>query len=149
VSDEREIALVNEGNPAAAAPSADEIYRRKYVRVAVSTTVAYSREGEDSTKTGYSSDLGGGGVRLATDEDLPLGSVLVLRFSIPSLKREVVAKGRIVLSFYNAEDNRFFHGIAFTSIDPRDQEEIIKYVSGEVQRLVVDEEPEGSEPVPE
>ena len=100
-------------------------------------------------KAGHSSDLGGGGVRLATDEDLPLGSVLVLRFTIPSVAREIMAKGRIVLSFYNAEDNRFFHGIAFTSIDPRDQEEIVKYVSGEVQRLAVDEEPEGSEAVPE
>jgi c-di-GMP-binding flagellar brake protein YcgR len=127
-----------------AVPSSEEMYRRKYVRVAVATAVSYSREGEEAAKVGHSSDLGGGGIRLATDEDLPLGSVLVLRFTLPSVPREVVAKGRIVLSFYNAEDKRFFHGVAFTSIDPRDQEEIVKYVLGEVQRQV-DDEPEESE----
>jgi len=135
---------VNEPSEAHPAPSGEETYRRKYVRVAVATTISYSRDGEDGSKIGHSSDLGGGGVRLASDEDLPLGSVLVLRFSIPSVPREIVAKGRIVLSFYNAEDNRFFHGVAFTSIDPRDQEEIVKYVSGEVQRQVGDDEPEAT-----
>lgn len=134
---------MNEPSEAHPAPAGEETYRRKYVRVAVATTITYSRDGEEGTKIGHSSDLGGGGVRLASDEDLPLGSVLVLRFSIPSLKREIVAKGRIVLSFYNAEDNRFFHGVAFTSIDPRDQEEIVRYVSGEVQRQV-DDEPEAT-----
>jgi c-di-GMP-binding flagellar brake protein YcgR len=138
---------VNESSEAHPAPASEDTYRRKYVRVAVATTVTYSRDGEEGSKTGHSSDLGGGGVRLASDEDLPLGSVLILRFTIPSVRREIVAKGRIVLSFYNAEDNQFFHGVAFTSIDPRDQEEIVRYVSGEVQRLVVDEEPEGSEHV--
>jgi c-di-GMP-binding flagellar brake protein YcgR len=56
----------------------------------------------------------------------------------------MVAKGRIVLSFYNAEDKRFLHGIAFTQIDPRDQEEIIRYVASEVQRLTVEGEPADS-----
>ncbi len=139
---------MNESSEAHPAPSGEDTYRRKYVRVAVATTVTYSRDGEEGTKTGHSSDLGGGGVRLASEEDLPLGSVLILRFTIPSAPREIVAKGRIVLSFYNAEDNQFFHGVAFTSIDPRDQEEIVKYVSGEVQRLVVDEDPEEEEPAP-
>ncbi len=110
-------------------------YRRRYVRIAVEMTVQYSRDGETEKKTGYSSDLGGGGIRLATDEDLPLGAVLMLHFPLPGLDREIVAKGRIVLSFFNAEEKRFLHGIAFTQIDPRDQEEIVKYVSSEVQRL--------------
>ncbi len=139
---------MNERNTSPEATAGEEQYRRKYVRVAVATTITYAREGEEATKAGHSSDLGGGGVRLATDEDLPLGSTLILRFSIPTVPREIVAKGRIVLSFYNAEDNRFFHGIAFTSIDPRDQEEIVKYVSGEVQRQA-DDGPDEPETVPE
>lgn len=121
-----------------AAKNADVPYRRRYVRVTVSTTISYTREGDDVPKVGYSSDLGGGGVRLATDEDLPLGSVLLLRFPLPAAEREVIVRGRIVLSFYNAEDKRFMHGIAFTSIDPRDQEEIIRYVASEVQRQAVE-----------
>ena len=114
-------------------------YRRHYVRVSVATTIAYTRDGSDVPKTGHSSDLGGG-VRLATDEDLPLGSVLMLRFPLPTAEREVVVRGRIVLSFYNAEDRRYMHGIAFTSIDPRDQEEIVRYVASEVQRQAVDDD---------
>ncbi len=115
-----------------------EVYRRRYVRVAVTMPVSYTREADESTKAGHISDLGGGGVRLASDEDLPLGSVMLLRFALPDVGRDLIARGRIVLSFYNAEDKRFFHGIAFTQIDPRDQEEIIRYVSGEVQRLALE-----------
>lgn len=116
-------------------------YRRRYVRVSVATEITYTREGDDVPKAGSSSDLGGGGVRLATEEDLPLGTILTLRFPLPGLDRVVVVRGRIVLSFYNAEDQRFMHGIAFTSIDPRDQEEIIRYVAAEVQRQALADEP--------
>ena len=126
--------------PAGSAASEGATYRRRYVRVAVDSTVSYVREGTDQPKTGRSSDLGGGGIRLATAEDLPLGSVLLLRFQIPGQEREVVARGRIVLSFYNADEKQFFHGIAFTQIDPRDQDEIIRYVAAEVQRLAFEGE---------
>jgi c-di-GMP-binding flagellar brake protein YcgR len=96
--------------------------------------VSYSREdagatpGAAETRSAEAIDLGGGGVRLATDEDLPLGAVLLLRFRVPSADRELVVRGRIVLSFYNANERRYFHGIAFTQIDPRDQTEIVRYV---------------------
>ncbi len=115
-------------------------YRRRYVRVAVDFPVSYSREGVEETKTGRSADLGGGGVRIATDEDLPLGAMLLLRFKVPPTEREMVARGRIVLSFYNADEQQFFHGVSFTHIDPRDQDEIIRYVAGEVQRLALEGE---------
>jgi c-di-GMP-binding flagellar brake protein YcgR len=110
------------------------------VRVDVEIPVHYARDGERDEKVGSSSDLGGGGIRLSTEEDLPLGGVLMLRFPLPNVEREIVAKGRIVLSFYNAEEKRFLHGIAFTQIDPRDQAEIVSYVSAEVQRITRDED---------
>jgi c-di-GMP-binding flagellar brake protein YcgR len=136
---ELESASVSERNDIAS-KDAEVPYRRRYVRVSVATEISYTREGNDIPKVGSSSDLGGGGVRLATDEDLPLGTVLMLRFPLPGLDRDVVVRGRIVLSFYNAEDKRFMHGIAFTSIDPRDQEEIVRYVAAEVQRQAVRDE---------
>ena len=74
-------------------------------------------------------------MRLSTVEDLPLGSVLLLRFPVPNVDRGMVVRGRIVLSFYDAKHKRFFHGIAFTQIDPRDREEIIGFVAAEVARL--------------
>lgn len=131
---------MNEQNDAAAVKTPDVPYRRRYVRVAVATTITYTRDGEGETKTGNSSDLGGGGIRVATDEDLPLGAVLLLRFKVPGSSRETTARGRIVLSFYNAEDKQFFHGVAFTQIDPKDQDEIVRYVAAEVQRLALEEE---------
>ncbi len=118
----------------------DVPYRRRYVRVAVDTMVQYEREGVEGPKEGHSSDLGGGGIRLSTTEDLPLGAVLLLRFRLPTIEREIVARGRIVLSFYNAEDKRFFHGIAFTQIDPRDQDEIVRYATDEIQRMALEGE---------
>ena len=136
---------MNEKNDAAAVKTPDVPYRRRYVRVAVAATITYARDGEGETKSAQSSDLGGGGIRVATDEDLPLGAVLLLRFKVPGVSRELVARGRIVLSFYNAEDKRFFHGVAFTQIDPKDQEEIVRYVAAEVQRLALEDEEEQSQ----
>jgi c-di-GMP-binding flagellar brake protein YcgR len=127
-------------HPEPVALNAEAPYRRRYVRVPVSVAVPYEREGVEGPKQGRSSDLGGGGIRLGTDEDLPLGSVLLLRFKLPGGEREMLARGRIVLSFYNAEDRRFFHGIAFTQIDPRDQEEIVRFTAGEIERLALEGE---------
>jgi len=123
-----------------AARNGEVPYRRRYVRVSIDLPVSYEREGTDGPKDGRSSDLGGGGIRLATDEDLPLGAILLLRFSLPDRDGEIVARGRIVLSFYNAEDRRFFHGIAFTQIDPRDQDDIVRFAMAEVQRLALEGE---------
>lgn len=113
---------------------ADEPYERRYVRVDVAIDVAYAPEGSDVVQTGFSCDLGGGGIRLSTDDDLPLGTTLWLRFRLPEAEREIAARGRIVLSFYNAEDRRFMHGIAFTQIDRRDQDRIVEFVVAETKR---------------
>jgi c-di-GMP-binding flagellar brake protein YcgR len=124
----------------AASKNGEGTYRRRYVRVPVSLDVTYVKEGSDETKAGRLADLGGGGIRLASDEDLPLGAVLLLRFEVPSGSRELVARGRIVLSFYDAEAQQFFHGIAFTQIDPRDQDVIVTFVNAEVHRIANAEE---------
>ena len=123
----------------ATAKNGEQPYRRRYVRVGLDAPISYEREGVEGPKEGRSSDLGGGGIRLSTTEDIPLGSVLLLRFRLPDSEREVLARGRIVLSFYNAEDKRFFHGIAFTQIDPRDQDEIARYATAEVQRIALED----------
>jgi c-di-GMP-binding flagellar brake protein YcgR len=106
-------------------------YVRKYVRAEVQLSVTYAREdagGRSDEKQAEAIDVGGGGIRLATDEDLPLGTVLLLRFRIPGGTRDMVMRGRIVLSFYKANEKRFFHGIAFTQVDPADQTQIVQYV---------------------
>jgi c-di-GMP-binding flagellar brake protein YcgR len=117
---------------------------RKYVRAQVQLAVQYSREDAgsggrgDELKRAEAIDLGGGGVRLATGEDLPLGTVLLLRFRIPNVDRDMVMRGRIVLSFYKANEQRFFHGIAFTQVDPADQTQIVRYVEDLARRRAPD-----------
>jgi c-di-GMP-binding flagellar brake protein YcgR len=118
----------------------NDVYRRRFVRVGVATPVKYSLDGEDTTKLGDSNDLGGGGIRLKTADDIPFGAVLLMRFPLPVSGREVAARGRIVLSFYNAETKQFNHGVAFTQIDPKDQEEIVHYVAAEVQRIAKEDD---------
>jgi c-di-GMP-binding flagellar brake protein YcgR len=114
--------------------SSQRSHVRRYLRAPVTMGVSYTLDGETENRHSHSSDLGGGGLRLATHEDLALGTVLLLRFTLPGAARETVARGRIVLSFFNADSAQFHHGIAFTQIDPRDQETIVAFVSAEVDR---------------
>jgi c-di-GMP-binding flagellar brake protein YcgR len=107
--------------------------QRRFLRATVELPVTYAVEGAEP-RLGKAVNLGGGGLRLATDEDIPSGTVLRLRFALPGGRREMRMRGRIVLSFFNAVDGHFAHGIAFTQIDPDDQEEIVRFIH-EHQRL--------------
>ncbi|HEV3156741.1 MAG TPA: PilZ domain-containing protein [Candidatus Baltobacteraceae bacterium] len=111
--------------------------QRKYVRTSVSIEIAYGRDGQQEASYGLVIDLGGGGMRLATEEDLPLGTMLLLRFHIPESGKDVTARGRIVLSYYNAIERRYCHGIAFTNIAAADQEAIVRYVGEQLKRSQV------------
>jgi c-di-GMP-binding flagellar brake protein YcgR len=109
--------------------------QRRYLRAKVDLPVTYQVEGEEgSPHDGCARDLGGGGLRLETSDDLPQGTVLTMRFSVPSARREMMMRGRIVLSFFNASTKQYGHGIAFTQIAPDDQEIIVQFVH-EYQRM--------------
>jgi c-di-GMP-binding flagellar brake protein YcgR len=104
-------------------------YKRKFVRVDVEVPAKFEAAESGTWITAKIKDIGGGGVRMATTQDLPLGLKLQLRFGLPKSARELVAVGRIVLSFYEAKTNTFVHGIAFTAISGRDKDQIIDYVA--------------------
>lgn len=109
--------------------------QRRYLRAKVDLPLTFMLEGDTSTAfSGRARDLGGGGLRLETTEDLPQGALLTLRFSVPSGRHEMMMRGRIVLSFYNAATKQYGHGIAFTQVAPDDQESIVAFVH-EYQRL--------------
>lgn len=76
--------------------------------------------------SGSALDLSAGGVRVATSSDLPAGQSILLRFMLPDRGREVLVRGRVVLSFFDATMKRYAHGIAFTQIAPDDQTAIEK-----------------------
>jgi c-di-GMP-binding flagellar brake protein YcgR len=109
--------------------------QRRYLRARVDLPVTFTVEADPAvTFHGRARDLGGGGLRLETEEDLPQGSVVTMRFSVPTGRHEMMMRGRVVLSFYNASTKQYGHGVAFTQIAPDDQEAIVAYVN-EFQRL--------------
>ena len=108
--------------------------RRRHSRAGVVINITYLLEGASEESVGASDDVGGGGLRLATREPLAIGTVLLLRFLMPSSKREIIARGRIVMSFYEAASKRYKHGIAFTQIEPNGTEAIVSFVESELQR---------------
>ncbi len=114
--------MANEENPS----------RRRFRRAAVNFSTKVILPGQELVLTGEALDLSSGGMRVATGDDLPAGQVIVLRFTLPSVEREIVARGRIVLSFFDATAKRYAHGIAFTQIAPEDQALIEKALDAPV-----------------
>ena len=85
--------------------------------------------GDELIMAGTSVDIGRGGMRVRTPSDVPPGHLVVLRFTLPQGERELLVRGRVVLSFYDAAARSYTHGVAFTQYTPQDHEEIIRFVS--------------------
>jgi c-di-GMP-binding flagellar brake protein YcgR len=111
-----------------------DLHRRQYVRVEVSLPVEFSLEGEAAPHDGAVFDLGAGGMRLVASYDLPPRSTVNLKFRLPAADRGIVARGRVVLSFFQRNEQKFHHGIAFTSLDPRDRSLIAEFVDHQEAR---------------
>jgi Tfp pilus assembly protein PilZ len=73
-------------------------------------------------------DLSGGGLRVATASDISPGQAVVLRFSLPGSENEMLVRGKVVLSFYDASRREYEHGVAFTQYAQPDQDAIIACV---------------------
>jgi len=107
---------------------ADSHSRRLFLRANVAIDAIYEVQGREGQRKGTIQTLGGGGLRFATDEDLATSTIMTLHFKMPS-GADVTAQGRIVLSFFDARDKRFSHGVAFTQIDADHQSEIVTIIS--------------------
>lgn len=106
----------------------DSHSRRLFLRANVAIEATYEVQGRPGQRKGTIQTLGGGGLRFATSEDLATSTLMTLHFKLPS-GAEVTAQGRIVLSFFDAHDQRFSHGVAFTQIDTDHQSEIVAIIS--------------------
>lgn len=83
---------------------------------------------------GNAVDLSGGGVRVITKNDLPSGQNVTLRFTLPESTRDMMVRGRVVLSFFDAGKQQFAHGVAFTQIAAVDQSAIVDFIHDTQQR---------------
>jgi c-di-GMP-binding flagellar brake protein YcgR len=84
--------------------------------------------GHELILAGKAVDVSSGGMRVVTATDLPSGQSIVLRFTFPGQDRELIVRGRIILSFFDASSKQFAHGVAFTQYAPHDQEAIERYI---------------------
>ena len=100
--------------------------RRRFRRATITFPVSVIVPGSELVLYGDALDLSAGGVRVATKSDLPAGQSILMRFTIPNTEREVLVRGRIVLSFFDAGTKCYAHGVAFTQIAPDDQAAIEK-----------------------
>ena len=85
--------------------------------------------GHELILSATSFDISRGGMRVSTTTDLPAGQPVVLRFTLPGSDHELLVRGRVVLSFYDASNKVFAHGIAFTQYTTQDYENIGNYVT--------------------
>lgn len=102
------------------------IVPRRFARAAVDLPAQYAVEGQSGWRTSIIDDLGGGGVRLQTQEDVAAGTVVSLRFDIEGTP--ISATARVAMSLFDKSRSRYVHGVAFTSIDPQAQATIVKRV---------------------
>ena len=110
---------------------ADNLQRRHYVRTVVSLPAKFTLESDAARHEGSVVDLGECGMRLVSDKHAPARSTIRLAFMLDS-GREIKARGRVVLSYYSAPEQKYHHGVAFTSLDKDDRVAIARFVEAQV-----------------
>ncbi len=115
-------------------PSGSGPQQRRFFRAAVEFPVGVSVSGNDAPIEGSAVDLSGGGMRVITKSDLSAGQNITLRFALPQGEREMMVRGRVVLSFFDASRQQYAHGVAFTQIAAPDQSEIVEFIHELQQR---------------
>jgi c-di-GMP-binding flagellar brake protein YcgR len=108
----------------------DRSRERRFFRAHVDFPVTIIVPGHELILTGKALDLSRGGMRVGTTTDLPAGQPIVLRFALPKGERELLVRAKIVLSFFDAANNAFAHGVAFTQYTTHDHDAIASYVTG-------------------
>lgn len=106
---------------------------RRFARAPVSLRVACSIL-DDPPLDCEANDIGGGGMRIALERELDPGTMTVIRFRLPGGERDIMARAKVVMAFYNGQQRCYMHGVAFTHIDPADQQTIVRFVEAAIVR---------------
>lgn len=118
-----------------------EIYklqRRNYFRLAVMVPILLTFEtgGKKVSKKLYTSDISGGGIRIASKDKIDEGTAVEIEVFIPGAEGQII-KGRIVRCMRSEKDlNLFDIGIEFTEINPRIRQVIVRYVFSKQRELI-------------
>ena len=140
------------------AAAAGEQQKRSAFRMPVEFDVIYTLEGRPGRRTARANDLSAGGLRLATDEDLPRGSMLSVDFRLPdeflaemTVEKEVYEqtpfglrpqtvrvqppgfqpmhmRATVLMPFYDPGEKKFAYGMKFVSTPEEVQEELQRFI---------------------
>ncbi len=139
-----------------AGPSAEQ--KRSAFRMPVEFGIVYTLEGRAGRRSARAKDLSAGGLQLSCDEDLPLGSQLLLDFKLPAdflasltvekevyeqspfgLRPETVKvtppgftpmrlRAQVLGAVFEMQRRSFGYGLGFVEIDPKDREELQRFM---------------------
>lgn len=104
--------------------------RRGFLRVDDVTEISYSPIEEEPLREAKTLDLGGGGIRLISKEEIPPGTTLSLRFDLPSdPPASISCKGKVAWSEEVTEEGetKYQQGITFIDVDEANRQKIIRY----------------------
>lgn len=120
--------------------------------------VYYTLEGRRGRRSAKANDLSAGGLRLGCDEEFLKSSVLLLQFTLPDeflasmvvekevyeqspfgLRPETIKvqppgfapmsiRAKVLATFFDMDDGKFAHGMAFQDIDSRTEEELQRFI---------------------
>lgn len=132
--------------------------KRSAFRMPVEFEVDYTLEGRRGRRSAKANDLSAGGLRLSCDEDFLSGSILLLGFKLPddflatmTMEKELYEQSpfglrpesikvqppgfapmtvhaKVLATFFDTEQRKFAHGMAFVDLDPRMQEELQRFI---------------------
>lgn len=102
--------------------------KRGFLRVDDVLKVDYSIQDELLHKPAHTIDISGGGIRIETDEDIPLGSRIKLNLDLPTKEEKIACTGYVIWKDIIKDKKKYLCGISFHEIDERDREKIIHYV---------------------
>ncbi len=101
--------------------------RRGFIRVDDILPLKYSFLSNSEERDSIITNIGGGGVKIETEETLKVDDKLELTFNIPG-KKTIRCSGQIAWKFYDHKKNKNIYGIQFINIIDKDRKEIIDYV---------------------
>lgn len=110
--------------------------RREFLRVDDIVPVTYRKLTKPldpkDPRNAMRKDISGGGVRLITDEELPKGTVLELKFQLPDVHSPTVITvlGEVVWTQKIQEEGKtkYASGVAYVNIAESERRKIIQYV---------------------
>jgi len=114
--------------------------RREFDHIRVGFPIAYSILGEKELQRVGAVDLSIGGLRFLDSAELFRGSQISLRFRLPQSDHEIVALGRIVMSFFDSSQEKYSHSVTFTNIIRTDLQTIAQFIYS-AQRCDFDDSP--------